>query len=135
MKKTFKYRLYPTSNQKHFLEKTLEECRWLYNTFLEQRQAAYTEVGLSPCRYDQINTLPVLKTARPSLADVHSQVLQNVAVRVDLAFQAFFRRVKNGEKPGYPRFRGVDRYDSFTYPQSGSFSTGRSTERSKLARV
>jgi putative transposase len=43
--------------------------------------------------------------------------LQNVAVRIDLAFQAFFRRVKTGEKPGYPRFRGRDRYDSMTFPQ------------------
>ncbi|MFL5705671.1 MAG: RNA-guided endonuclease InsQ/TnpB family protein, partial [Ktedonobacteraceae bacterium] len=47
------------------------------------------------------------------------QVLQNVAVRIDLAFKAFFRRCKAGEKPGFPRFRGQDRYDSFTFPQSG----------------
>jgi putative transposase len=53
------------------------------------------------------------------LNGVHSQVLQNVAVRIDLAFKAFFRRCKAGENPGYPRFRGKDRYDSFTYPQSG----------------
>jgi putative transposase len=50
---------------------------------------------------------------------VHSQVLQNVAVRVDLAFKAFFRRVKAGEQPGYPRFKGKDWYESFTYPQAG----------------
>ena len=48
---------------------------------------------------------------------MQSQVLQNVAVRIDLAFQAFFRRVRAGEKPGYPRFRGQGRYDSITYPQ------------------
>jgi putative transposase len=53
------------------------------------------------------------------MQSVHSQVLQNVAVRVDLAFKAFFRRVKAGEQPGYPRFKGRDGYDSFTYPQSG----------------
>lgn len=50
---------------------------------------------------------------------MHSQVLQNVAVRIDLAFKAFFRRCKEGSKPGFPRFRGKDRYDSITYPQSG----------------
>ena len=50
---------------------------------------------------------------------MHSQVLQNVAVRLDLAFKAFFRRVKAGEDPGYPRFKGKGRYDSFTYPQFG----------------
>jgi putative transposase len=44
-------------------------------------------------------------------------MLQNVAVRIDLAFQAFFRRCKAGETPGYPRFRGQGRYDSLTFPQ------------------
>jgi putative transposase len=57
---------------------------------------------------------------RPALASVHSQVLQNVAVRIDLAFKAFFRRVKNGENPGYPRFRGRNRYDSVCFPQYGN---------------
>ena len=126
MKKTFKYRIYPTSNQQKFLDDTLEECRWLYNHLLDQRKISYQEVGIGPSRYDQVNTLPVLKESRPALAFVHSQVLQNVATRVDLSFQAFFRRVKNGEKPGYPRFKDQGRYDSFTYPQSGfSFKGGR----------
>jgi putative transposase len=61
--------------------------------------------------------LPALKAERPALAGVHSQVLQNVAVRIDLAFKAFFRRLKAGETPGYPRFRGKGRYDSLTFPQ------------------
>ncbi len=60
-----------------------------------------------------------MKEANPALREVHSQVLQNVAVRIDLAFKSFFRRCKVGERPGYPRFRPATRYDSFTYPQSG----------------
>jgi putative transposase len=63
--------------------------------------------------------LPQLKQERPALSSVHSQVLQNVAVRIDLAFKAFFRRCKAGEEPGYPRFRGKGRYDSMTFPQYG----------------
>jgi putative transposase len=59
------------------------------------------------------------KAEKPELKCVHSQVLQEVVKRVDLAYQAFFRRVKDGEDPGYPRFKGKDRYDSFTYTQSG----------------
>ena len=55
----------------------------------------------------------------PEYAEVHSQVLQDVVLRVERAFQAFFRRVKAGETPGYPRFHGRDRYNSFTYPQVG----------------
>ncbi len=61
--------------------------------------------------YAQQAELPALKLVRPTINNVHSQVLQNVAVRLDLAMQAFFRRVKSGEKPGYPRFKGYGRYD------------------------
>ena len=62
----------------------------------------------------------------PEVKDVHSQVLQNVAVRVDLAFRAFFQRVKEGKTPGFPRLKGKGRYDSITYPQSG-FKAGESS--------
>jgi putative transposase len=65
--------------------------------------------------------LPEWKERRPPLRLVHSQVLQNITQRVDLAFQAFFRRVKEGaDDPGYPRFKGFGRYNSITYPQYGN---------------
>lgn len=98
---------------------TLRECRTLYNDLLAERRDTYEQTGKSPSLYAQQSRFPELKEANPALREVHSQVLQNVAVRIDLAFKAFFRRVKAGEKPGYPRFRGPNRYDSFTYPQSG----------------
>lgn len=101
------------------LESTLEECRWLYNHLLEMRKTAWEQEGKRLSCYAQQATYPILKEQHPSLNRVHSQVLQNVAVRVDLAFKAFFRRVKAGEKPGYPRCKGHGRYDSITYPQSG----------------
>jgi len=89
----------------------------LYNHFLEERKTTYEKTKQSPGLYDQQNTIPNLKKDRPSLKVVYSQVLQNVAVRIDLSFKAFFRRCKAGEKPGYPRFRGKYRYDSMTFPQ------------------
>ena len=117
MRKTFKYRMYPNKQQTRLLVQQLEECRWLYNHLLEERKTAWDQRQESLRLYDQQATLPVLKAERPALAVVQSQVLQNVAVRIDLAFQAFFRRVKRGETPGYPRFRGAQRYDSITFPQ------------------
>src|SRR6266480_3545895 len=120
MHKMFQYRIFPTKKQVHQLNETLDECRWLYNHFLEKRKTAYEQEGKSLSCYHQIDTLGLLKQERPTLKQVHSQVLQNVAVRIDLAFKAFFRRIKAGEKPGYPRFRGRDRYDSFCYPQAPS---------------
>ena len=119
MLKNFQYRMYPTKKQLKTLEATLEECRWLYNHLLENRKTAYEHEGKSLSCYGQQASYPMLKEQRPSLTSVHSQVLQNVAVRIDLAMKAFYRRVKAGEKPGYPRFKGYGRYDSFTYPQSG----------------
>jgi putative transposase len=116
-RKTFKYRLYPTKQQQRLLDAQLEECRWLYNHLLAERRDVWEQRQESIRLYDQQATLPALKATRPALAGVHSQVLQNVAVRLDLAFQAFFRRVRAGETPGYPRFRGAGRYDSLTFPQ------------------
>jgi putative transposase len=117
MRKTFTYRLYPNKQQQRLLEAQLEECRWLYNELLAARRDAWEERQESLRLYDQQATLPAYKATRPALAAVQSQVLQNVAVRIDLAFQAFFRRVRSDETPGYPRFRGKGRYASITYPQ------------------
>jgi putative transposase len=118
--RTFQYRIYPTAKQERALERTLNECRWLYNHFLEQRKRAWDDRHKGLSLYEQLGELPALKRERPTLTEAHSQVLQNVGVRLDLAFQAFFRRVKSGEKPGYPRFRGRHRYDSFCFPQYGN---------------
>jgi len=120
MRKAFNYRIYLTNGQRRILERQLEECRFVYNQMIESRKTAYelsTPLGL----YDTINMLPILKAERPTLKLVHSMVLQNVCVRVHLAFQAFFRRVKAGaEEVGFPRFKGVGRYDSITFPQYGN---------------
>lgn len=117
MRKTFKYRLYPTRAQETLLESQLEECRWLYNFLLEDKKTSYEKTGKSPSMYEQHGKLPYLKRLRNSLNIVYAQVLQQVGTRIDLAFKAFFRRVKAGEKPGYPRFKGEGRYHSITYPQ------------------
>ena len=119
MRKAFKYRLYPTKKQAELLDRTLWLCREVYNAALQERRDAYRKSGVSVGYYEQKRSLVEAKRLVPELKGVHSQVLQDVTRRVDLAFQAFFRRVKGGEKPGYPRFRGRYRYDSFTYPQAG----------------
>ena len=107
MRKSFKYRIYLSHGQRRILEQQLEECRWAYNETLAERKRAYKERGESLHLYDTQALLPVWKLTRPALKRVHSQVLQNISVRVDLAFQAFFGRVKAGSsEPGFPRFSG-----------------------------
>src|ERR1051326_2783860 len=117
---SYKFRLYPTHDQERRLEETLETCRRLYNHFLAARKCAWEEREETVNYHARAVSLPVLKQTNPYLSRVHSQVLQNVARRLDLAFQAFLRRVKEGEKPGYPRFRGRGWYDSLTFPQYGN---------------
>lgn len=119
MLKSYTYRLYPTKKQQTILNQTLEECRLLYNHFLEQRKNSWEQNKKSLNYHSQAVSIPKLKQERQTLNNIYSQVLQNVAVRIDLAFKSFFRRVKAGEKPGYPRFRGKGWYDSITYPQTG----------------
>jgi putative transposase len=119
MRKAYKFRLYPTEKQEEKLFWTLDRCRELYNAALSERKDAYRMAGKS-IRYDeQKRDLPEIKEIRPEYNEIHSQVLQDVLLRLKRAFDRFFERVKNGEKPGYPRFQGRARYASFTYPQSG----------------
>ena len=123
MKRNYKYRIFPSKKQESLLLATLEECRWTYNKILDTRIKAYETEKKTLNKYATNNLMTDWKNERESLKNVHSQVLQNIAERVDLGFKAFFRRCKNkGEKAGFPRFKQYGRYDSFTFPQSG-FST------------
>jgi putative transposase len=117
--KTFKYRLQPSKSQRTKLLQTLELCRWTYNETLAARKNAWEQEKKTLSLYDTNKLLILWKAEHPELKGVYSQVLQNVQARVDLGFKAFFRRVKAGEAPGYPRFRGSGRYASFTYKQFG----------------
>jgi putative transposase len=119
MRKTFRFRLNPTHHQRTLLDNTLELCRWVYNETLATRKNAWEQEQKSISLYNTNKLLTTWKKDKPELSQVYSQVLQNVQERVDLAFKAFFRRVKAGEKPGYPRFRGYGWYDSFTFKQYG----------------
>jgi putative transposase len=119
LRKTFKYKLQPTAEQEQAMEFVLRRCRELYNAGLQERRDAWQKCGVSITAASQSAQLPDIKEVRPEYRDVHAQVLQDVLTRLDRAFQAFFRRVKTGEKPGYPRFQGANRYTSFTYKQFG----------------
>jgi len=125
MRKTYRYRLQGNVATLSKAEKWLELCRGLYNAGLEQRADAYRRSRTRISKYDQINELPELKADFPEYGEVGSQVLQDVLERLDRAYAGFFRRIRNGEKAGYPRFRGRHRYDSFTLKQAGWGLDGR----------
>jgi len=119
MLKAFRYRLYPTKVQKTTINKMLESLRWVYNETLAVRKKSWEQEHKSISLFKTNKLLIDWKKEHPELNSVFSQVLQDAQVRVDLAFKAFYRRVKAGEKAGYPRFKGYRRYDSLTYTQFG----------------
>ena len=135
MVKTYRYRLMPTKTQLGVLTRQLEICRWVYNDALAYRKNAWEKDQRQVKHFETQDRLPMLKVAKPELKEVYSHVLQNVTLRVELAFKAFFRRVKAGENPGYPRFKGKGWYDSFTYTESGFKLSGNLLHLSKIGDI
>lgn len=143
MRKAYKFRLSPTKQQVQKLFWTLARCRELYNAALSEWKDAYQkyertqllvneqtgQVIAATMRankrvrtisyYEQKRDLVKIKELREEYEEIHSQVLQDVLLRLKRAFDGFFRRREWGQDPGYPRFQGRNRYTSFTYPQGG----------------
>lgn len=118
--KTFAYRLYPSKPQERLLASTVETCRHVYNDCLAERKEAWENDQRSVTKFQQMRRVKEVKATNPYAKDVHSHILQVAVSDLDKAFQSFFRRVKAGEKPGYPRFKGRYRFDSFGLKEYGN---------------
>lgn len=133
MKLTFTYTAYANKKTQKAFDVALESCRALYNVALEQRICAYKSVMRKNVTcYEQIKELPSLKGAYPEFADVYSQTLQDTIERLDRAYKSFFKRIKLGDRPGHPRFKGKDRYVTLAYKVAGYKIVGRYITFSKL---
>lgn len=114
--RAFQFMLEPTVKQRHALDRLLvEQCR-LYNAALDERRGAWQLEERSVTRYEQYRTLTGLAAQEPALMAFGVTVARGTLLRLDRAFQAFFRRVKAGQTPGFPRFRSVRRFDSVEWP-------------------
>jgi putative transposase len=121
LNKAFRYLLYPNREQSEAMTSLLNTHRHLYNAALAERTAAYERDKRTAAYERDKRTVGYqeqsaqLKTTRkenPHLALANFSSCQRTLKRLDRAFAAFFRRIKNGETPGYPRFRGYGRFDS-----------------------
>ena len=119
-RKTYKEKLRPTPAQERALERVVWRCRTLYTVALEQRITAWQRCHVSITRYQQEAELKAIRAEFPGYGAIHSHVLQDVLARLDTTYHAFFRRLTNGEQPGFPRFQGRERYHSFTYKEYGN---------------
>ena len=95
------------------------ECE-LYNAALQNRRDAWKKAKKSISAYDQMKEIEAIRQVRPEYREIHSHLLQDAITRVDRAYDAFFLRVANGEKPGYPRFKSSSRYRTFTFKQAAT---------------
>jgi putative transposase len=107
----------------------------LYNAALQERIEAYRKAGKSISYYDQQNVLPEIKAARPEFVELGSHALQQTLRKLDLAFQAFFRRVKAGQSPGFPRFKANARFSGFSYPDPAGWKLARTGPRGGTLRL
>jgi putative transposase len=115
---TFKYRLYPNKKQQKKLWQHANKLNWLYNYFLNQRIENFKN-SIKIGKKEQQTELIALKSKDETLNEMHSQVLQQVTLRLDRSYQAFFRRIKNKETAGFPKFRSCQKFFNICYPQSG----------------
>ena len=120
MEYSYKFRIYPNIMQIHQIQKTFGCCRFVFNHFLAERKEQYEQTGKSPTRFQQDKSLTSLKKDLTWLQEADSTALQASLQSLDAAYQNFFRRVKQGQKPGYPRFkRKHDRRKSYKSKRNG----------------
>jgi len=110
--KSFKFRIYPNRKQEKKLERALDQACFLYNQLLDIHQQIYLGEGKTLSHFDMCYIVKDFETKQ-----LHSQVKQNIPKRISDAFKHFFRRVKNGETPGFPKFHKRIFYKSITFPQ------------------
>lgn len=107
LRRAFKYRLVPSKAKIVKFQQFSGARRWTFNHGLEKRQKAYAEQKVTLSYFEQNNELVFLKEQPETnwLSEIHSQVLQQALKDLDHSYQHFFRRVKQGEKPGHPKFK------------------------------
>ena len=126
---TFQYRLYPTQEQQNKLWLHANKLNWLYNHFLNQRIENH-RTKTKTTRYTQQKDLVKLKKEEKLIAEkdssyhdilneIHSQVLQQVVLRLDNSYKDFFSRVKNKKGIGFPKYRSCSNFFGICYPQEG----------------
>lgn len=124
MLKTFKYKLQPNKQQRLSLQRTLDTCREIWNMALEQRKMQRMS------SFAQMRELTELKNAFPEYRQIHVHVLQNVVKKLQRAFERMWEL-----GAGFPRFKSVRRYHSFSFNNTGFKLAGKYLQLSKIGNV
>jgi putative transposase len=114
------YRLYPNASQRELLCELLRHHHALYNAAVQERSEAWKRARVNVTKTMQCRQLTQLRSADPEFAAINAQSQQVTLERVDRAFDGFFRRVKLGQTPGYPRFKSQKRFRGWGYKSHGN---------------
>ena len=114
---SYRYRLLPSRRQHLALERILDAQRQLYNAALEERIGAYRNAGVTRTYMDQAKALTEWRRSDSEASGLPANLQRATLKRLDEAYRGFFRRMVNGEKPGFPRFRGAGRFVSFGFAE------------------
>jgi len=125
LRRTYRYRIYPTVRLRQALEAQLGFACQLYNAALEERRYAWRGRRRSVTLYEQFRELTAVRAAKMGPPNMSCSAMRDPLRRLDRAYAAYFRRVKAGVKPGYPRFRSTRRYDSLTWASGWAVRNGR----------
>ena len=135
MEYSYQFRIYPNIEQQEQISRNFGCCRYIFNHFLAQRQEQYRENGKAPTRFQQDKQLTALKQEFPWLKEADSTSLQSALQDLDRAYQNFFRRVKRGEKPGYPRFKSKHNHRQSYKSKSNIKVLDKAVQLPKLGKV
>jgi putative transposase len=134
--RSYKFRLRPTKRQEAALAECLEDTRQLYNAALQERREAWRMGRHKVTFFSQDAQLKEIRADDPERYGRWAFDCERAAIRrLDRAFQRFFDRVKAGEKPGYPRFKGRGWWDSIEWPAKKGGARWDSVPHPKITRV
>ena len=117
--KTFQLRGYCTSQGYDRIREALRLYRQLYNAALQERRDAWRMQGKSISLYDQMQQLTLVRKDLPEYGELDLRITRGSLLQVNRAYQAFFRRLRTGEKPGFPRFKPASRYHTIELAETG----------------
>ena len=135
MIRSYRYPLHPTKAQEAILLHWLRMCCSLYNGALEERKSSWVKLKKGVSYLNQQRSLTIIRAQDPDFEAIPAAILRAPLKRLDRAYKAFFRRVKSGETPGFPRFKSSKRYDSFSLMGQFSEATPKAKGRSAQVRI
>ena len=135
MEYSYRFRIEPNAKQKQQIQKTFGCCRFVFNHYLAERMNQHKQTGKSPTRFQQEKDMTILKKSLVWLSEIDVTALRSSLRNLDIAYQNFFRRIKQGQNPGYPRFKSKKNHRKSYTARGSSKVLDKAVQLPKLGKV